>query len=61
MKFQADTKNKELWDAFTPGLETGLPSKETDVNTATDKGKEHAKLIRKNRKALTQLILAFGT
>ena len=61
MKFQADMKNKDLWDAFKPGFEKDLPSKEEDVDTTTDKGKEHAKLIKKNKKSMTQLIISFGT
>ena len=45
MKFQADMKNKDLWDAFKPGFEKKIPIKEDDVNVRTDKGKEHAKLV----------------
>ena len=61
MKFQADMKNKDLWDAFKPGFEKKFLMKEEDVNATTDEGKEHAKLIKKNKKAMTQLILGFGT
>ena len=61
MKFQVDMQNKDLWDAFKPGFQKDLPIKEYDVNAMTDKEKEHAKLVKKNKTAMTQFILALGT
>jgi hypothetical protein len=61
MKFQADMRNQDLWDAFKPGFKKNLLIKEDDVNVATDEGKEHVKLVKKSKKAMMQLILAIDT
>ena len=50
MKFKADMTNNDLWDAFKSAFQNDLPSTETGNNTATDVGKEHARLIKKTRK-----------